>query len=175
MIKKVIIGAGVIVVIVAVYFYLGGADEVIVSHKKIDGYKIAGIDYEGRYRSEQLEQIYFDIKRKQETGVLEGELVVVNYILQGDSVENGFIRQFLGIQLSKSSQKIPKGFTLKVIEAEMVISAVINAHNLVMPNPNKIDETISEYAKENNLKRVNFTIEKYVSDRELIIEVPIVE
>ncbi|MDH5367383.1 MAG: hypothetical protein OEW67_10370 [Cyclobacteriaceae bacterium] len=175
MIKKVIIGAGILIVGAAVYFYLGGMDEIIISHKENDGYEIVGINYEGRYRSEELEQIYFDVKQKKETGELEGELVVVNYKLGGDSIENGFIKQFLGIQLSKANQKIPEGFTLKVIESKMIISVNISAHNLVMPNPNKIGQKINKYASENNLERVNFTIEKYVSDRELIIEVPIIE
>ncbi|MDH5474444.1 MAG: hypothetical protein OEX22_02010 [Cyclobacteriaceae bacterium] len=175
MIKKGLIIIAALTVLGSIYVFLGGIDDVVVVKKKSEGYEIVGKHYEGRYRSEELEQTYFEVKEKLEKGQLEGDLVVLNYVLGGDSLENGFIRQFIGVDLQTSNQTIPDGFRLQSINNKMSIAAIISAHNLVMPSPSTIDTKIGKFAKANNLELVNYTIERYVSDRELIIEVPVVE
>lgn len=174
---KILIGAIVVVTIGAIgYFSLGGAEEVVITHEEVNDYVMIGMDYNGRYRSEELRDIYEEIKNKLDSGIIEGVMVVVNYNMDNDSLESGFIHQFLGIQLNMvDNYKVPEGFTFEVIKASSAIKATIGAHNLVMPSPEEIDEQIAGYAQTNKLKTVDFSIEKYISDRELVVEVPAVE
>ena len=173
--KKVIITAGVVFIALCLFFYmyLGGTAEVTISKRDINNYQFVGKDYSGRYRSEELENIYFDLKEKKESGAFDGELVVINYPMEGDSTENGFVHQFLGIQLNAAMEHIPSTYQRLFIESRQTLEAKIPAHNLVMPSPEDIENDIRSMARAENLALVNYTIEIYVSDRELLVQIPI--
>lgn len=175
-IKIIIITAVIASVGIVGYFTLGGAEDVKVTHGEVNDYIILGKEYNGRYRSEELRNIFDDVKNKLDSGIIEGVMVVVNYNIAKDSLDNGFIHQFLGIDLrGKACLIFPKGFKPKEIKVKSAITATIVAHNLVMPSPEEIDEQIKAYALLNNLKTVGYSIENYISDRELEIVVPILE
>jgi len=173
--RKIIIGSIILIVIAASYILLGGFDKIKVEKVEVDNYVVVGMNYEGRYRSKELRNIFNDVKNKLDSGIVNGLMVVVNYNLDKDSLDNGFIRQFIGILIdqNESNKTLPQKYELINIETTSAIAAKISAHNLVMPSPAKIDQKIAAFAKANELKKMNLSIEKYVSERELIIEVPL--
>ena len=174
--KKIIIGAVVIGIFAIIYLLLGGAEEIIITKEKTKNYAIVGMDYNGRYRGKELREKFADVKNKLDSGTIEGVMVVVNYNIDKDSLDNGFIKQFIGIQLTKGMCLIfPKGYSVLEINTKEVINVHIGAHNLVMPSPEKIEQKINAFALQNGLTRMNLSIEKYVSERELNIEVPLLK
>lgn len=173
--RKIIIGSIALVVIAISYILLGGFDKIEVDKVEVNNYVIVGLKYKGRYRSKELRTKFNDVKNKLDSNIVQGQMVVVNYNLDKDSLDNGYIRQFIGIQIepSDSNDTFPKDYKVIEIETTSAIAAKISAHNVVMPSPEKIDRKIAEYARANQLLKMNLSIEKYVSERELIVEAPL--
>ena len=55
----------------------------------------------------------------------------------------------------------------------MPVQARLQAHFLVSPSPDEVQDSMREYASKQKLKIENFTIEKYLSDDSIILEMPI--
>ncbi len=153
------------------YFYLqlGGVSGIEKNVVTVDNYLIVAKPFKGKYNSGHLEDVFYEAKS------LGGQLVIVNYRLEGDSTEDGYIHQLIGVQKVMSAEDIPKGFKQDTLAISKVVQARIGAHNLVMPKPDEIEEALRAYAKEQNLDLEGYTIERYISDRELVIEIPIIQ
>ena len=174
---------GLLIVVISLisvvgYLYLGGAQSVSVAIKKLDGYTIIGTEYTGRYKSKEIETLFYTTKQLLNSDSIEGKLVVINYPLAQDSIEKGFVKQFIGIAIEHYydyDKRLKFNYTIRKIDCDSILQASITSHNLVMPHPEKVEKKIAGFAKKNNLSIANFTIEKYVSDSELVIEVPVFE
>lgn len=160
-------------VLVYLFFQLGGLDNVELSLNHIDESYISGKYFEGKYNDGRLEDLYFEVKDKLDKGVAEGELVVVNYRLSTDSTEQGWVKQFIGVRL-KSVNDTVEGFQMFTLPGGKIIRAKVSAHNLVMPKPDKIEELVQQMAIEQKAVLGGYTVEQYMSDRELHIDTPII-
>lgn len=169
--RRYIILAVILMTMILSYFYfqLGGVSDIQKSVVNVDNYTLVAKSFKGKYNSNQLEDIFYAAR------AIGDQLVIVNYPLQGDSTENGFLHQLIGAQLIETPSNMPVGFNQKTIIISKVVRATIDAHNLVMPKPNEIEEALRIFAEEQNLKLVGYTIERYLSDRELVIEIPVIE
>ena len=167
--------ASVIVLVILLYVFtlLGGFEKVEVTLVNENKYYILGIPFNGKYNDPTLEDIYFEVKESKDKGVVQGEITVINYQLGGDSTEQGWVRQFIGI---KSDDKTKDNGSLVILTQPTgeIIRAKVSSHNLVMPKPDEIDKLVMQMANELNVNVVNYTIERYVSDRELYIDTPII-
>jgi hypothetical protein len=168
--KYVIVGVILMTVVLSYfYFQLGGVSDIEKSVEQVDGYQLVGKSFKGKYNGLGLEAVFFQAKE------LSDQIVIVNYPMEGDSIEDGFVNQLIGAKVANTPSILPDGFSEVLINSTRVVRATIDAHNLVMPKPNEIEEALREFAKEQNLKLEGYTIEQYLSERELIIEIPIVE
>lgn len=163
------------VIMVVSYIYLGGTNEVVISEEQVANYTLVGKDYIGRYRDTELRDIYFDLKGKVDNGELKGILTIINYEMDPDSTKSGFIHQFLGVSVAENKTQYLEDYSTTVIPVQAVLKAKVKAHNLVMPKPESVEKQLHSYAKERNLVLQNFTIEQYVSDRELDIVIPVIK
>ncbi|MTI31667.1 hypothetical protein [Xanthovirga aplysinae] len=154
-----------------VYIQLGGFNEVKISVKENINYTLIGKSFEGRYKSKEVKNIFFDTRRLLEEGELHGTLAIIYD--QDPSENEGNMKSFTGIILEKPISKIPKGFEERKFKAFTVVQAQINAHPLVMPTPEKIKEKLKIYAQEQGLELQDISIEKLVGERELVVEIPV--
>lgn len=154
-----------------IYIKLGGLNEVEIQLENTPEYHIAGKYYAGRYKDQAVEEIYYEVKSMMDKGVLKGTLSIIYF---KDPIEaQGDVENFIGILTTDDTTRIPKGYEWRTIPAGKAVRAKINAHNLVMPTPETINNKIDEFAQSENLSLSNISIEKYTSDNELIIEVPL--
>lgn len=169
--RKYVILAVILMTTILSYFYfqLGGVNGIQKSVETVNNYSLVAKSFKGKYNSNQLEEIFYTAR------AIGDQLIIVNYPLLGDSVENGFVHQLIGVQVAEIPETIPSGFQVEELATSKVIRATIDAHNLVMPKPNEIEETLRAFAKGQNLELLGYTIERYLSDRELIIEIPVIE
>ena len=169
--RKYVILAVILMTTILSYFYfqLGGVSDIKKSIESADDYLLVAKSFKGKYNSNQLEDIFYSAR------AIGDQLVIVNYPLLGDSIENGFVHQLIGAQVAEIPETMPSGFRIEELAISKVVRATIDAHNLVMPKPNEIEEALRIYAKEQNLTLVGYTIERYLSDRELVIEIPVIE
>jgi hypothetical protein len=169
--RKIVILAVLLTTITLSYFYfqLGGVSDIQKDIVAVDAHMLVAKSFKGKYNSAQLEGLFYQVKS------MGDQLVIVNYPLQGDSTENGFIHQLIGTQVTSMPDKAPAGFAQNEIGPSKVVRATIDAHNLVMPKPDEIEAALRDYGKEQNLTLVGYTIERYLSDREQIIDIPIIE
>ena len=151
------------------YFQLGGISNIEKNTVDVDNYLLIAMPFKGRYNSSELEEIFYSAR------AIGDQIVIINYPLPGDSTRDGFISQLIGTRVSEVPTNIPIGFQPKTIEIAKVVQAKIDAHNLVMPKPNEIEEALRTYAEEQKLSLESYTIERYISNRELIIEIPIIQ
>jgi hypothetical protein len=151
------------------YFQLGGVSDIEKTVEVVNNYKLVGSSFKGKYNGLKLESMFTEAR------ALGEQLVIVNYPLQGDSTEDGFVHQLIGTQVVEVPDDIPEGFSVQELKISKVVRASIDAHNLVMPKPNEIEEVLRMFAKEQNLNLEGYTIERYLSDRELVVEIPIIE
>lgn len=169
--KVLILAALVIIVGLSVYHYLGGTEPLNITLVNHEGYKLAGRYYEGRLNDKVLEEIFFETKDLIAQGKLPGKLVVVYFNDPGK--ENGFVKNLIGVEIPDALQKLPGGYDLRNIECSQSVKVSIKAHSAVFPRPEEVQKQVEEFAKQQNLSLQNISIERYLSETELEIEVPV--
>lgn len=155
------------------YYYLGGFKGRTLDVVEVDDYQLTGKRYYGRLDSPALEDIFYEVRSQAQSGRLEGTLVIV--VFKEPENEKDSVDQFIGILLDQPAESgLPEGWESFTIEANRAVRNTIRSHNLVMPKPNVIRDEIEEYAQEQQLPlRKDVTIEKYLGERHLEIEVPV--
>lgn len=151
---------------------LGGFQEVEAKLIEVDGYRIYGQAYTGKYDSDQLSDIVAHTRQLLADTTLQGNLVIVNYS-DFKAEKRGVVNQFIGIQLPAGKEPGPiEGYELRIIEANQVVEAIIGIRKLVMPSPEKIKQKASEVAEENGVELMDLSIETY-KDQKLVVHIPV--
>lgn len=153
------------------YVKLGGLNEPFFSVVDNPGYYITGKYYKGHYNDQAIEDIFYEVKQQLKEGSLNGILTIVYY--QDPIASEGKVENFIGIANRQKASDIPKGFEQRKIVAGKVVRATIHAHNTVMPLPETVKEKLAAFAREKGLDLRDISIEKYFSDRKLVVEMPV--
>jgi hypothetical protein len=172
MFKRIVISSVVFVGLVALlYACLGGFKDAQLSYSEFSTQElIMGKSFEGKYNDSELEKVFFEVKEHYQSLSEKGELVVVNYPHSRE--EDGFIKQFIGIRFL-TEQPLPEGWETLEIATSGCIQATVLSHNLVMPRPHKIRAKAQDFALDKGMVLEDISIEKYLSDWELIVMFPI--
>lgn len=158
-------------VAVVSFVNLGGLADIEVKIEQTSDYRIAGKMYEGLYKSDELEKLFFQARDLAEKGTISSTLTVVNYPNTSDNEK--YVKQFIGVLLENGNEDgLPDDFEIKTIEANLTTRATITSHNLVMPNPEDIYERAKEIAQQEGKELVEFSIEMYKSERDLVVDIP---
>lgn len=163
-----ILGISAIVIITAVYFYLGGLNKVEYTIENVSDYNLIGVHYKGKADSSAIEDAFFQAKEFIEDDIIDGTLVVVHY--NDSTLIDDEQKLFIGIKLNQGLASIPHGYSRMTIPTRRAVRATIEAHNVVMPSPKTIENNLREKAEEASIRLQDFTVEQYVSANQLIID-----
>jgi hypothetical protein len=155
----------------AVYFYLGGLNNVAVSVENVGDYNMVGVKFSGKSNSDTLETAYLEARDYILNGELDGVLTMIHY--KDSTLKKGHIKVFVGVKLNKGTSEIPSHYGRLTIPARKAVRATLEAHNIVMPNSETVEERINEKAKELNFDLLDFTIEQYVNEEIILIDIPV--
>lgn len=158
----------VFVVLLSVYYFLGGFQDISKSRSVGAEYSIAGKWLSGE-RSRKEEAILFnEVRDLVASKTITGTLCMVDY--RHDSLDEKQIRRFIGVLLTNQVSAIPPGFKVLELEATTTYQASLTMHPLVMPNAEKVVEDLQKMATENNDLLDDFTVELYFEDNSVIVE-----
>lgn len=163
-------GAVLLIILVAMYHFLGGFNKAELSLVSPAQYKLAGYDYRGPHQSEALERYFTDIRDIVNAQPALGVLAMVYY--EEPQVKGDSTHLFIGIVLNEGASA-PENLEQRTIEAKSAVRATVNAHAAVMPAPNAIHEKMTAFAENEGVKLQAISIEKYLSETHLEIDMPI--
>lgn len=155
------------------YYYLGGFTGRNLEVVEVSDYQLVGKRFQGKLDSPALEEIFYEVRNQAQSGTPAGTLTIV--VLKEPETEKDSVDQFIGILLDQPAEaSLPEGWERFTIEADRAVRNTIRSHNLVVPKPNVIRDEIEHYAQAQQLPlRKDITIEKYLGERHLEVEVPL--
>ncbi|MCO6359984.1 hypothetical protein [Roseivirga pacifica] len=165
-----VIGILAIAAITAGYMYLGGLNKIDYSVENISDYNLVGEHFQGNGDDAKIEEAFIRARGYVEDGTLNGVLTLVHY--NDTTLVDKEIKLFIGVALNKGTANLPDGYQRLTIPAKRAMRATIEAHNVVMPSPETIEDNLIEKAAEYGFKLQDFTIEQYISEQQLIIDMP---
>ncbi len=166
--KITILGISAIIIITAVYFYLGGLNKVEYTIENASDYNLVGVSYQGKADSSAIEEAYFRARDLVEAGEIEGTLTIIHY--NDSTLLEDEQKLFVGIKLNRGISDLPEGYSRITIPTTRIVRATIEAHNSVMPSPKSIENNLREKATQANIRLQEFTVEQYVSVNQIIID-----
>lgn len=167
---KVISGLVAFVLIVGGYIYFGGLNKVEYTVESVSDYNLVGVHFQGEGDSEEIEKAFFEAKGYVESGRFSGVLTLVHY--NDTTLAEEELKMFIGIKLESGTSDLPDHYSRLTIPASNSVRAQIEAHNVVMPSPATIESKLRETAQNARLELQSFTIEQYVSENLLVIDMP---
>lgn len=154
-----------------VYFFLGGLNRVEVTVENVSDYNIVGIRFKGNGDSDTLRNAFFDAREYVQEGRVDGVLTLIHY--KDTTLTDEQVNVFVGIKLSQGTSDLPEGYQRLTIPARRSVRATIKAHNSVMPNSETVEERMLEKAEELRFELSDFTIEQYISETVIMIDMPV--
>tara|TARA_R110001592_G_scaffold31788_1_gene111713 strand:- start:577 stop:1107 length:531 start_codon:yes stop_codon:yes gene_type:complete len=157
----------------ASYVYLGGLNSVEFTVENVNDYHLVGRMFQGQADAKEIEDYFFEAKDFAIGGTIDGELTILHY--NDTTLAKKEIKLFIGVLLNNSADTLdlPVGYTLVKVPAQQTIRATILANNAVIPGPETIEARLKEKAEETGLTTQAFTIEKYISEKEMVIDMPV--
>lgn len=156
------------VIVVSIYYSLGGFDEISVVKSGNNIYNIAGKDYQGRIKNDSLNMIFLEMRDLVLNKRINGELCVINY--RDADLTNGEAHQFIGILLGDEISEIPSGISVRAFKAETTFKVGLGMHPLVMPSAEKVEKKIALYAQKNGFELQNYSMEILYPDNSIMVE-----
>ena len=102
-----VLGVVAIIVITAIYMYLGGLNKVEYSVERVSDYNLVGILFEGEGDSKDIETAFFEAKDYIDTNQLTGVLTLVHY--NDTTIAEDIVKMFIGVKLETGTSNIPEG------------------------------------------------------------------
>ncbi len=172
MIRKLGIIIIILFVLGSVFFaILGGFIKPELSQASIPSYIIVGKYFQGKANSDTLLRIFAETKQLHTAGKIPGTLAAVYYRFPGE--DKGQVQTWAGVLIKDSNLVLPAGYQIRVFPSSSVIRAVIHAHYMVAPTPDKVKDQLYAFAAQQNLKTGTYVIEKYLNEKEIIMEIPV--
>jgi len=156
---------------IAVYFYLGGLNTVEVTVEDVNDYNMVGVRFKGFVDSDTLQEAFVEAREYVKNGRLEGVLTLIHY--KDSTLKKDHVNVFVGVKLDKGTSDIPADYERMTIPARRAVRATIEAHNSVIPDSETVEERLLEKAKELNFELQDFTVEQYVNELVLLIDMPV--
>jgi hypothetical protein len=175
--RRILILIGVVIfgsIILGLYTFLGGFNDISISTQTVSSPRVlVGLPYDGPVRSAHLDSIYQSVRQLYEQGKLKGELGALYKDISKEKRRKGEIEGLIGVWVKDSLQALPPGFTRRVVYSSQVVQASIQAHFLVSPSPDEVQEDMRKYAQSQGLQPESYVMEKYLSDNSIILEIPV--
>lgn len=163
--------AGLAVLMLVLYTYLGGFTAPEVSEKVSEEMYVAGIPFEGSLDDERFSNAFMRAAEVLDKGELEGMLGNIYY---NDPERGDSIKAFIGVVVPDTTVALPAGYELRTVPSQKrVVHAEANANVALLPK--KLYSAIFDYAKEKKLKLETFYVEWFPEEGKGIVEVPVKE
>jgi len=168
------IGISVIVVLLlssVLFAVLGGFAKPTLSQARVPVYIIAGKSFKGKANSDTLMQLFSETKALHESKQLPGTLAAVYY--SSDAEAKGKVDVWVGVLVADSTTALPAGYLFRSFPSTSMVRAEIKAHYMIAPTPDKVKTRLYEFAAEQKLVPGRYVVEKYLNEREIIMEIPV--
>ena len=167
MAKKIYIGVFIGgMLILAIYFVLGGFKSVQVEEVGQKEFRVVGKYFYGEYDDPTLGQYFFEARELITSATLDGQLCIVTY--QPDSLIEEFVSQFIGVAVA-ADVPIPDGMEERSFGSSNAAQAQLDMHPLVMPNPEKLQQKLTEFATSKGWSAPQYFLEVYKPDNSIEI------
>ena len=162
--------AGLAIVLLVLYTFLGGFTEPEVSVTTSKTIYVAGVPFEGSLKDEDLQGAFRISAKLLKSSELSGTLGNIYY----NNPEKGAdsIRAFIGVIIPDTSITLPEGYELRTVPGgRKVVHAEANADLALLPR--KLYAAVFEYAEQENLKLEDFYVEWFPASDQGVVEVPV--
>ncbi|GAB3194609.1 DNA gyrase inhibitor GyrI [Pontibacter aydingkolensis] len=162
--------AGLGIILLVLYTYLGGFTAPDVKVATSETMYVAGQAYTGSVEDEQMGKLFMRAAEVLDKKELEGTLGNIYY---NDPDKSGdSIRAFIGVIIPDSAAKLPAGYELRTLPGgRKVVRAEAEGNISLLPR--KLYKAIYDYAEEEKLKLEDFYVEWFPAQDRGIVEVPI--
>ncbi|MBO6497059.1 MAG: GyrI-like domain-containing protein [Roseivirga sp.] len=168
---KIITGLVAFIVIIGGYVYLGGLNNIDYTIETVSDYNLVGVHFLGDGDSPEIEEAYVEAREYVLSGELDGVLTLVHY--NDSTLEDEQLKLFIGVTLASGTSDLPANYQRLTIPATNAARAKIEGHNSIMPSPSTIESRLRETAEKARLELQDFTIEQYISENLLVIDMPV--
>ena len=163
----------IILLLTAGYYRLGGFNGLSLETITVNNYDLVGLYFEGSYKSDTVRAYFEKMKGFIDDDRVEGQVVIIYD--QEPQGKRGYTKGFIGIRLIEPPLISLHSLEKRFIPTKRSVRISKDAHISVMPNPDKIDRLIIEYADSNDLELSSMNIELYYPNNRLVVERPIKE
>ncbi|WP_439880950.1 GyrI-like domain-containing protein [Pontibacter sp. MBLB2868] len=162
--------AGLAIILLVLYTYIGGFTAPEVTVKTSDTMYVAGQPFEGSVDDEAMGQAFQRAAEVLKNKELEGMLGNIYY---NDPDKSGdSLRAFIGVIVPDAGVTLPAGYTLRTVPGgKKVVHVEVDAN--VVLSPRKLYAAAFDYAKEEKLKLEDFYVEWFPTDDKGMLEVPL--
>lgn len=151
-----VVGSGL-----AIYAYLGGFNAVQVTKTTSETVYVAGQYFAGTMNDKQLGSLFQRAAKLLEEKKMNGHLGNIYYNNPEDN--NDSIQAFVGVVVRDSLVKLPANYELRQWPGgQPVLQATVKAHFFLAPN--KLYQSLFDYAKDNQLKLSKRYLEEFPED-----------
>ena len=171
--KRAIIALGAIIFLGLgiIYVYFGGLNSVEVAVENVTDYNLVGKRFKGMNDSDTLRDAFFEARELAQSGEMDGVLTLVHY--KDTTLTEEQVNVFVGIKLNAGTSDLPSGYSRMTIPARRTVRARVEAHNSVMPSSETVENRLLKQAEDLGLELQDFTIEQYLNEREIWIDMPV--
>ncbi|WP_299818640.1 GyrI-like domain-containing protein [uncultured Pontibacter sp.] len=162
--------AGLAIILLVLYTYMGGFTKPDVTLATSKTIYVAGQPFEGSVKDETLGNAFQRAAKLVESKELEG---VLGNIYYNDPDKSGdSLKAFVGVIVPNADVKLPEGYTMRTVEGgKKVVRAEVNAS--IMLSPKKLYGAVYDYAEEEKLKLEDFYVEWFPEQDRGIVEIPV--
>lgn len=157
----------IILIGMAVYYLLGGFNEVEIRVIETDDIHLIGYEYRGTPQEEELVRTFQKIEALLEAHP-ENRLNTIYYVEPAGKLDTMTV--FVGTEYN---EKMAGDLEEKIIQAERAIVASLRSHRFVMPGPDKIKRIIEDYARENGLETQGIYIDRILGEDHVDVLAPL--
>lgn len=152
-----------------VYWKLGGFKPITIHVENRENIRLLGLIYRGTPQDAGMLETFQQIE-----GVIskypESRLHTIYYTEPAGKLDT--LEVFVGVEYQEEIHE-RENLDLKVIACSQVIVAVIEAHRLVMPSPEKVKAEIGAFAQNNNISTHRVYVDKIIDDRRVEVMSPV--
>ena len=159
------------VVILVVYYRLGGFEEPTITRTTAENYLLAGTGYRGTATDKALDEVFRKTDQLVKAGKLKGTFTICYY--GNPDTKTDTVSVFTGVITADTSAALPKGYEWRRLPAREVVRATVTSHVSVAPNPVKVNDAMKKFASEQGIRLDTFYMEKYINERNIVTEIPI--
>lgn len=150
--------------ILAFYYFVGGFKGIVVEEDGAVSYRIAGNYFYGKYDDRQVEINFVKARDLILNKTVEGELCVIAY--KSDTLREEYIAQFIGVKIPNGIA-LPEGFEERLFTSDKCAKVTLDMHPIAMPNPEKVQDKLIEYAQSKGWTQPELFLEIYKPDNSM--------